>query len=325
MKVFVSWSGERSQILAQALYEWLPMVLQSVTPWLSQADIGAGERWADKIAKELEICNFGILCVTRENIGSPWILFEAGALAKLMQEGRVIPLLLDIEFKDVTGPLAQFQAKKVERDGLLDVINSINNLSDIKVSDTQLPKQFEALWPQLDQNIVKIPKNPTPAKQHRPQQEILEELVSSIRGLDMQFRDIVEEGPRSRRRRNRFHPMMSEEMLHGFGLDERDPMRFLIISSALREDYPWIYELAAEAYRASVSGDRSKAQEALHRFIMSLHGLRRGPILEITGDKETYMLVHELTHLVESMSHNEVKQSSVVRPRMRSKATVEKS
>ena len=188
MKVFVSWSGERSQILAQALYEWLPMVLQSVTPWLSQADIGAGERWADKIAKELEICNFGILCVTRENIGSPWILFEAGALAKLMQEGRVISLLLDIEFKDVTGPLAQFQAKKVERDGLLDVINSINNLSDIKVSDTQLPKQFEALWPQLDQNIVKIPKNPTPAKQHRPQQEILEELVSSIRGLDMRFR-----------------------------------------------------------------------------------------------------------------------------------------
>jgi hypothetical protein len=59
--------------------------------------------------------------------------------------------------------------------------------------------------------------------------------------------------------------MMSEEMLHGFGLDERDPMRFLIISSALREDYPWIYELAAEAYRASVSGDRSKAQEASRR------------------------------------------------------------
>jgi TIR domain len=61
MKVFISWSGERSQILAQALREWLPMVLQSVDPWLSQADIEAGERWAEKIAKELEGCNFGIL------------------------------------------------------------------------------------------------------------------------------------------------------------------------------------------------------------------------------------------------------------------------
>lgn len=94
MKVFISWSGERSQIFAQALHEWLPMVLQSIVPWLSQADIAAGERWADKIAKELEGCNFGILSVTRENIASPWILFEAGALAKLMQEGRVIPLIL---------------------------------------------------------------------------------------------------------------------------------------------------------------------------------------------------------------------------------------
>jgi hypothetical protein len=45
MKVFISWSGERSQILAQKLYEWVPMVLQSVTPWLSQADIAAGDRW----------------------------------------------------------------------------------------------------------------------------------------------------------------------------------------------------------------------------------------------------------------------------------------
>lgn len=54
MKVFISWSGERSQILGQALYDWIPMVLQSVTPWLSKADIEAGERWGDKIAKELE-------------------------------------------------------------------------------------------------------------------------------------------------------------------------------------------------------------------------------------------------------------------------------
>jgi hypothetical protein len=259
--------------------------------------------------KELEVCNFGIICVTRENIDSPWILFEAGALAKLMQEGRVIPLLLDIEFKDVAGPLAQFQAKKVEKDGLSDVINSINQQSDIKVSDTQLPKQFEALWPQLEKHISEIPKNPTPAKQHRPQQEILEELVSSIRGLDTRFRDIADEGPRGRRRR-RFHPGMLEEMLQRFELSPRDPMRFLILSSVLREDFPWIYELAAAAYRASVSGDPLKAKEAQRRFIAAINALRRGPFLEMTADKESHMLVRLMVHLLEGMTIPETTEDS---------------
>ena len=109
MKVFISWSGERSHALAQALHDWIPLVLHNVEPWLSEADIEAGERWAEAVAKELADSNFGIICVTRENVGSPWVLFEAGALAKTMQGSRVIPLLLDLEFTDITGPLAQFQ------------------------------------------------------------------------------------------------------------------------------------------------------------------------------------------------------------------------
>ena len=64
------------------------------------------------VAKGLETCNFGVLCITRENLNSPWILFEAGALAESMQDERVIPLLLDLDFKDLSGPLAQFQAKR---------------------------------------------------------------------------------------------------------------------------------------------------------------------------------------------------------------------
>lgn len=112
-KVFISWSGERSRELAQALHGWIPLVLHNVEPWLSEADIEAGERWAEVVAKELSDSNFGVICVTRENVASPWILFEAGALAKTMQGSRVIPLLLDLEFTDITGPLAQFRPRKL--------------------------------------------------------------------------------------------------------------------------------------------------------------------------------------------------------------------
>jgi hypothetical protein len=240
----------------------------------------------------------------RENIASPWILFEAGALAKRMQEGYVIPLLLDVDFKDITGPLAQFQAKKMERDGLLDVIKSINRISDVKVSDAQLPKQFDALWPNLERQIGAIPKNPTPAKQHRPQQEILEELVSSVRGLDMRFRDTVEEPPEMRRRRRRFHPIMVREFIHfgdrlGFG--PGDPLRFVILTSFVKDDLPWLYELAIDAYRETMN-ESPRARAAQQRMISAFRALTRGPWMEMFETKEAHMIFRELLHYADEVS-----------------------
>jgi TIR domain len=321
MKVFISWSGDRSQALAQALREWLPMVLHYVEPWLSQSDIEAGERWATEVAKELEASKFGIICITRENIASPWMLFEAGALAKFMQEGRVIPLLLGIEFKDITGPLAQFQAKKVDKAGLTDVVNSINQISETKIPEVRLTPLFDTLWPALDKRVSEIPQTQLPTKQTRPQHEVLEELVASIRGLDLKFRDIIEEGPPRRRRRNRgFHPMMLMDMGHELRLGRRDPSMILLFASLVRDELPWLYELGVDAYRASNDGNSAKARQARHRFLAALRMLRRGPFLEELGDKETYMLVRETEHLLEEIVMG---MESKSRPRSRKEKTEE--
>lgn len=75
MKIFISWSGERSKYIAVALKEWLPLVLHDLKPWVSDKDITAGERWAQAVAGELDTSNFGILCVTPENVKNEWILF----------------------------------------------------------------------------------------------------------------------------------------------------------------------------------------------------------------------------------------------------------
>ena len=96
MKVFISWSGQRSHYIADSLRGWLPRVIQSLRPWMSDEDIAAGSRWLPEIAKELSDARVGVLCITPENQSSPWLLFEAGALSKTLDQTFVCPLLFDM-------------------------------------------------------------------------------------------------------------------------------------------------------------------------------------------------------------------------------------
>ena len=284
MKIFISWSGERSEALAKALREWFPLVLHYVDPWLSQSDIGAGERWSIEIAKELEGCNFGVICVSRENLTSPWILFEAGALAKSMQDGRVIPLLLDLDFKEISGPLAQFQAKKADLIGMRELVGSLNKAASAPVPDAQLDKLFPALWGDLEKQINGIPKSTAPIKHSRPQGEILEELVSSVRSVEMRVRDVVDDDPFIRkRRRMRFHPSLVHELIHRIAEGPRDPIQLLVVASLLKEDAPWVYELALETYRLLRSGKKEEGRKSVRRFLDAIELLQRGPFSEELG------------------------------------------
>src|SRR3989454_7866890 len=115
MKVFISWSGDRSRTIADVLRRWLPSVLQAVRPYFSPDDIAKGTRWSSEIAKELEASKIGIICLTGDNLSAPWLMFESGALAKNLDKSFVIPLLVGIKQSDVSGPLAQFQLTVFEK------------------------------------------------------------------------------------------------------------------------------------------------------------------------------------------------------------------
>jgi len=92
-RILISWSGERSEKIAEILREWLPSILPGVEPWLSSEDIRKGSRWSLQLATELEATQFGLLVVVPENQGSPWLNFEAGAISKWVEHARVAPLL----------------------------------------------------------------------------------------------------------------------------------------------------------------------------------------------------------------------------------------
>lgn len=154
MKVFVSWSGEVSHSVAEALYEWLPSVIQTLEPFLSSNSIEKGSRWAVTLSEGLADSAFGIICLTRENLASPWMTFEAGALSEGLSASHVCPLLVDIDRDEVRGPLAEFQSTRLDREDMFKLIATINRASGEQAIDpNRVAKLFDALWPEFETTV----------------------------------------------------------------------------------------------------------------------------------------------------------------------------
>lgn len=182
-RVFISWSGEPSKAVAIALNEWLPNVIQAVQPWMSQESIQAGSRWANEVARELDSCQTGILCTTNENQHAPWLVFEAGALAKNVGTSHVCPYLIgNMKPSDIVGPLSQFQAKIADSAGTLAVLMMINTgLGVDAVESGRLTAQFEMWWPKLEAKLAALPVPRAAAK--RETGEVLAEILETVRTL----------------------------------------------------------------------------------------------------------------------------------------------
>lgn len=180
MRVFVSWSGERSKMIASALKHWLPDVFQGLHVWMSDHDIQAGARWGSELGGELEICNFGIICLTPENLESQWLTFEAGALSKAIKDSRVAPYRFQLRASDVGPPLSQFQGVDANEEGTLKLTISINDaLGKPLPDDEKIRRTFKHWWPDLQNLLMRIPR--TEAREIRDDRDLLEEILEIVR------------------------------------------------------------------------------------------------------------------------------------------------
>jgi hypothetical protein len=176
VKIFLSWSGQRSRDLARVLQSWLPTVLGSVHPWISD-DIAKGTRWSKAIADELDQTRIAIICLTAENLHSPWLLFEAGAISRSIEKTLVCPYLIDVETSELTGPLGQFQATRHEIADVLKLVHSINNnLGESRLEEAKLESNFNKVWPLLDKSFGKTP----PARHVRGPRKTLVAAVAGV-------------------------------------------------------------------------------------------------------------------------------------------------
>ncbi|MFT9251643.1 MAG: hypothetical protein ABF567_01030 [Acetobacter okinawensis] len=187
MKVFLSWSGERSKKVAQLLNDWLPRVIQSLEPWISTQDIQKGSLWSEVIGDQLQGMTTGIICLTMENKERPWILFEAGALAKGLTTNRVCTLLIDLEPADITPPLSQFNHTNPSmKEDILHLLQTLNDrIKDNKIRSEILENALEVHWPYFSEEFQNIKQSTQSVEKvpRRSEDDILREILDNTRSL----------------------------------------------------------------------------------------------------------------------------------------------
>ncbi len=183
--VFISWSGPRSRAAAEALAEWLPMIIQAAKPWMSASDIDKGTRWREEISGALDSMKAGIICVTPENRNAEWLLFESGALSKSPdpKTRAWTYLLVGLKPTDLKDPLAMFNATTQDKEETRKLLRSINTNLDSPVSESALDKLFDKLWPDLDEKLSHLPPIAQPAPPVRKPEDMIPEILELLRSL----------------------------------------------------------------------------------------------------------------------------------------------
>jgi anti-anti-sigma regulatory factor len=149
MRVFLSWSGGRSRAAANALKAWLMRLMDDISVWMSEHDIAAGAQWGAALHEQLKQSDFGVLCLTAENIAAPWILYEAGALAVSAKAGCVVPFLIGVGAETLGPPLSLFQSVEAGREGAWKVVRAMNQARECPADEGRLREAVFEGWPWL--------------------------------------------------------------------------------------------------------------------------------------------------------------------------------
>src|SRR6516225_1614322 len=163
MKLFLCWSGRRSQVFAEILSEWLPKVVgDKLKPKVSR-EIEKGVVWFDALRRDLEGSGAGLLCLTPESLTSPWMHYEAGALSGTLgktpplegplssQLQPIFPFLPGVEAGALTGPFAAYQSTSAAScEDSFRLIKSIESAMPAPERPTwDLRAKFDQHWPDL--------------------------------------------------------------------------------------------------------------------------------------------------------------------------------
>lgn len=178
--------------------DWLPKVVQGVVPFLSAKDIDKGANWTVELARELDDADFGIVCLAPDNLVSPWLNYEAGAITKSVNS-RVCPILFGVEKHEVRPPMSQLQLTTIDQEEFILLVASIVKAAGLSIDLSGVKESVEVWWPKLAAALTAIPKPsapdadtpaPEPAQPVAQVTEMFEELLAHMRSLDARVQEM---------------------------------------------------------------------------------------------------------------------------------------
>ena len=259
-----------------------------------------GLDWYPAIMDKIDEATDVVCLLTKRSVERPWILYEAG-VAKGKLGKKVVGVAMGIKHSVAfTGPFAQFQ----NNDGSVEAINKlvlelVGKVPTIKPNHSHV-EQLVQSFHKTASEIVKrdLKEADTPETGDEIVAKLFEEVKIRFESIPSRIEERMD--PEFRRRRRRFHPMIFEELMHEPD-DLEDPFGILIAASLVKNDIPWIYELARATFKAIEAGNLKEMQTQLNRIHRFSKGMMREFMMDEMGfrGKEFHIFIHEFPHMLE--------------------------
>lgn len=308
--VFIS-HDSRDADLAEAFSKLLKSVSAGMLKSFRSSDkrgsegIDFGDEWYKRLMSKLQSTSDVVCMFTERSLDRPWILYEAG-VAKGKLNTPVLGIALGVPLSRVsTGPFYQFQNCDDSEADLTKLVQQLaRRVPTLELDADVVKAQVTAFKSVEDEILKKLAKKEGKAEKETAEESPVAKLVEEMKALPSRVAERLGESgePFRRKRLRRLHPRMFDEMLHMAG-DPSDPVSILMAASMIREDVPWLYELAMEVYRAVKSGEPAAIEQEMHRLRRFSEFVMHGAFMEEMGfgDRETHMFLMEFPHILERL------------------------
>ncbi|MCF8476361.1 MAG: toll/interleukin-1 receptor domain-containing protein [Pseudolabrys sp.] len=308
--IFIS-HDSRDADLAEALSKLLKSVSAGMIKTFRSSDkkagdgIDFGEEWYKRLMTQLQSTSDVVCLFTERSLDRPWILFEAG-VAKGKLDTPVIGLALGVPLSRVSaGPFYQFMNMDDSETDLTKLVNQLARRVPNLELDADVVASQVAAFKAAETEILKkmtVTGKPKQTSKEDSEENSVAKLAEEMKSLPSRVAERLSElgDPFRRRRSRRFSPMMIEEIMHMSG-DPGDPVGILMAASLVRDDMPWLYELAMEVYRAAKTGEVESIENEIRKVRRFSELFMRGPLAEEfgSGSKEAHIITMEFPRMLE--------------------------